>query len=238
MRFPVKFNSIFKKNHHFTHSFKNSAGRNCRGRIVMRTRGKIIKKTKKLVWNKVNTLPLNTIISFNTVNQNFFTLAKAANGLLFYRKTIAPNPRIFGHSFFKYGNTLPSTANTISYIDKLNPKTPICLISKTRFADILFTRANFTNSYIVIKNRTKVTALVKLASGVKKLLSLFATAQQTGRFFKNQSDVKINFKNLRRLGFKSTVRGVAMNPVDHPHGGRTKTIRYPRTPWGRTTKFK
>lgn len=238
MRFSTKFNNIFKKNHHFTLSPKNTAGRNCRGRIVMRTRGKIVKKTKKLAWNKINTLPLNTTISFNIVNQNFFTLAKSANGLLFYRKTIAPNPRIFGHSFFRCGRNLPSIHNTISYIDKLDSKTPICFISKTRFTDILFTRSNFTNSYIVIKNRTKITALIKLASGVKKLLSLFATAQQTGRFFKNQSEVKTNFKNLRRLGFKSTVRGVAMNPVDHPHGGRTKTIRYPRTPWGRTTKFK
>jgi large subunit ribosomal protein L2 len=34
------------------------------------------------------------------------------------------------------------------------------------------------------------------------------------------------------------VRGVAMNPVDHPHGGRTKAIRYQRTPWGKTTKYK
>jgi ribosomal protein L2 len=29
-----------------------------------------------------------------------------------------------------------------------------------------------------------------------------------------------------------------MNPVDHPHGGRTKAIKYQRTPWGKTTKFK
>jgi large subunit ribosomal protein L2 len=29
-----------------------------------------------------------------------------------------------------------------------------------------------------------------------------------------------------------------MNPVDHPHGGRTNTIKYPRTPWGLTTKYK
>jgi large subunit ribosomal protein L2 len=27
-----------------------------------------------------------------------------------------------------------------------------------------------------------------------------------------------------------------MNPVDHPHGGRTKTIRCPLTPWGFPTK--
>jgi large subunit ribosomal protein L2 len=29
-----------------------------------------------------------------------------------------------------------------------------------------------------------------------------------------------------------------MNPVDHPHGGRSSSVRYPRTPWGKTTKFK
>jgi hypothetical protein len=28
-----------------------------------------------------------------------------------------------------------------------------------------------------------------------------------------------------------------MNPNDHPHGGRTKSIKYPRTPWGKTTKY-
>lgn len=40
-----------------------------------------------------------------------------------------------------------------------------------------------------------------------------------------------------RLGRAPRVRGVAMNPNDHPHGGRTKAVKYPRTPWGRTTRF-
>jgi large subunit ribosomal protein L2 len=34
----------------------------------------------------------------------------------------------------------------------------------------------------------------------------------------------------RRRGFAPSVRGVAMNPNDHPHGGRTKAVKYPRTP--------
>jgi len=34
----------------------------------------------------------------------------------------------------------------------------------------------------------------------------------------------------KNFGRNSIVRGVAMNPVDHPHGGRTKSIKYPRTP--------
>lgn len=41
----------------------------------------------------------------------------------------------------------------------------------------------------------------------------------------------------RRLGLSPRVRGVATNPNDHPHGGRTKAVKYPRTPWGRTTRF-
>lgn len=36
----------------------------------------------------------------------------------------------------------------------------------------------------------------------------------------------------RKLGFRPTVRGVAMNPVDHPHGGRTKTSQPEVSPWG------
>jgi large subunit ribosomal protein L2 len=43
----------------------------------------------------------------------------------------------------------------------------------------------------------------------------------------------------RWLGRRPTVRGVAMNPVDHPHGGgegRTSGGRHPVTPWGKPTK--
>ena len=43
----------------------------------------------------------------------------------------------------------------------------------------------------------------------------------------------------RWRGFRPTVRGVAMNPVDHPHGGgegRTSGGRHPVTPWGQPTK--
>jgi large subunit ribosomal protein L2 len=43
----------------------------------------------------------------------------------------------------------------------------------------------------------------------------------------------------RWLGRRPHVRGVAMNPVDHPHGGgegRTSGGRHPVTPWGKPTK--
>jgi large subunit ribosomal protein L2 len=44
---------------------------------------------------------------------------------------------------------------------------------------------------------------------------------------------------VRHMGFRPHVRGVAMNPIDHPHGGgegRTSGGRNPVTPWGKPTK--
>ena len=44
---------------------------------------------------------------------------------------------------------------------------------------------------------------------------------------------------MRHKGKRPSVRGVAMNPIDHPHGGgegRTSGGRHPVTPWGKPTK--
>jgi len=44
---------------------------------------------------------------------------------------------------------------------------------------------------------------------------------------------------VRHMGKRPSVRGVAMNPIDHPHGGgegRTSGGRTPVTPWGKDTK--
>jgi large subunit ribosomal protein L2 len=46
---------------------------------------------------------------------------------------------------------------------------------------------------------------------------------------------------MRWLGHRPVTRGVAMNPIDHPHGGgegRTSGGRHPVTPWGKPTKGK
>jgi len=55
--------------------------------------------------------------------------------------------------------------------------------------------------------------------------------------FKNISWGKAG--RIRHRGFRPTVRGMAMNPVDHPHGGgegRSKSGSHPRSPWGKGAK--
>jgi large subunit ribosomal protein L2 len=83
-------------------------------------------------------------------------------------------------------------------------------------------------------------AQVKLPSGeVRKVhLECVATVGQVGNLdHKNVSIGKAG--RTRWLGRRPHNRGVAMNPVDHPHGGgegKTSGGRHPVTPWGKPTK--
>lgn len=75
------------------------------------------------------------------------------------------------------------------------------------------------------------TALLSLPSGVKKIFSIHCVVLNKAISLKKRNKVR-NTKSgyWRVLGNKPIVRGVAMNAVDHPHGGRTKSVKYPRTP--------
>jgi len=79
---------------------------------------------------------------------------------------------------------------------------------------------------------------VLLPSGKNKIVSTYSRAT-LGRISneRNNSLVWGKAGNKFKQGFKSSVRGVAMNPVDHPHGGRTKTNHPEKSPWGWVTKF-
>lgn len=83
-------------------------------------------------------------------------------------------------------------------------------------------------------------AQVKMPSGEIRLLSLncFATIGQVSN--PDHSNVSLgNAGRRRRLGFRPTVRGTAMNPVDHPHGGgrgKSKGHNQPRSPWNQPAK--
>lgn len=104
---------------------------------------------------------------------------------------------------------------------------------------ILYARAAGTYGKILNKNSSLYLTLIRLPSGAYKLfnsflvVSLQKNALPTLRKVKSQkAGCFVNF------GKKPHVRGVAKNPVDHPHGGRTKAIKCPRTPWGKVAKKK
>ena len=83
-------------------------------------------------------------------------------------------------------------------------------------------------------------ALLKLPSGETRrvMLNCVATIGQVGNL--DHENVSIGKAGRTRwLGKKPHNRGVAMNPVDHPHGGgegKTSGGRHPVTPWGQPTR--
>lgn len=79
---------------------------------------------------------------------------------------------------------------------------------------------------------------LKLSSGEIRLVNgnCYATIGQVSNF--ENSAVKIGKAGRKRwMGFRPTVRGSVMNPVDHPHGGgegkQGVGLKYPKTPWGK-----
>lgn len=78
---------------------------------------------------------------------------------------------------------------------------------------------------------------IRLPTGLLKFINCDALVT-LGRNSNIFSDKQIIGKagTNRNLGKRPSVRGVAMNPVDHPHGGRTKTNSPEVSPWGWITK--
>lgn len=83
-------------------------------------------------------------------------------------------------------------------------------------------------------------ATLRLPSGEVRLVHLncWATVGTLGNAdYKNVVIGKAG--RTRHRGFRPSVRGMAMNPVDHPHGGgqgRSKSGEHPKTPWGKGCK--
>jgi large subunit ribosomal protein L2 len=83
-------------------------------------------------------------------------------------------------------------------------------------------------------------AQIKMPSGETRMVNLacYATIGQVGNL--NYENVSIGKAGRTRwLGIRPTVRGVVMNPIDHPHGGgegKTSGGRHPVSPWGLPTK--
>ena len=83
-------------------------------------------------------------------------------------------------------------------------------------------------------------ARVRLPSGEIRLIRIkcMATVGQLGNV-EHEGMSLGKAGRVRQLGRRPKVRGVAMNPVDHPHGGgegKSSGGRHPSTPWGKPTK--
>ncbi|GHD58824.1 50S ribosomal protein L2 [Thalassobaculum fulvum] len=102
--------------------------------------------------------------------------------------------------------------------------------------------ARSAGTYVQIVGRDAGYALLRLASGEVRMVRSECMATIGAVSNPDQQNINLGKAGRNRwLGKRPAVRGVAMNPVDHPHGGgegRTSGGRHPVTPWGKPTKGK
>jgi large subunit ribosomal protein L2 len=97
--------------------------------------------------------------------------------------------------------------------------------------------ARSAGTYVQLVGRDAGNALLRLASGEVRMVSAECRATIGAVSNPDEQNVSIGKAGRNRWkGWRGHVRGEAMNPVDHPLGGRTKGGRHPVSPWGQNAK--
>jgi large subunit ribosomal protein L2 len=127
------------------------------------------------------------------------------------------------------GNRLP--------LSSIPSNTWIHSVERSPMGGAVISRSAGTRCKLLRGSSGGETALVSLPSGHKVELSpgCFATVGSVSNPKHNQ--IVLRKAGVSRwLGHRPFSRGIAKNPVDHPHGGRTNGGCHPKTPWGKLTR--
>jgi len=218
----------------------STGGRNNHGRITVRHRGGGHKRRYRMVDFKRRKHDVSGRIERLEYDPNrsaFIALVKYDDGELAY--ILAPQRVSVGDSVIagervdiKPGNAMP--------MENIPVGTIIHNIEMKPGGGGKIARAAGTYAQLVGKDAGF--AQLRLGSGELRMVP--ARCMATVGSVSNPDNKNINKAKAGRnrwLGWRPTVRGVVMNPVDHPHGGgegRTSGGRHPVTPWGVPTKGK
>lgn len=223
-----------------TKGIVRSAGRNNHGRRTSGRRGGKVKNKYRLIDFKRNKYDVEAEIVRLEYDPNrtcFIALIKYTDETLSY--IIAPQRVKAGDKVISgekvdvvNGNAMPMRnmpVGTIIHNVELKPGKGAQL-------------ARSAGSYAQLVGKSGGYVLVKLRSGEVRQIPSTCMATIGSVSNPDHQNTKIGKAGRNRwLGRRPHVRGVAMNPVDHPHGGgegKTSGGRHPVTPWGKPTKGK
>ena len=243
---------IFPK---LSYKHKYLSGRGSSGRVILRThKSKLVKQRNfkvnyKFRYKNIGFLAAVIMLPFS---HKMFSLFFLSSGSATYIPTTTTHKLFLLTRLYTFNFKINKYKNKFALFFKkafieqgfflllhLPKHKPISLLEILPGKGIQYVRSPGTFAKITRVNRHLNTGLLTLPSGVKKIFSTFSISSP-GTNTLSDSKLWLNNKAgyYSKYGRKPIVRGVAKNPFDHPHGGRTKTIHYPRTPWGKTTKFK
>lgn len=223
-----------------TEGLTKKGGRNNTGRITMRRRGGGAKRRYRVVDFKRGKIDMTATVQRLEYDPNrtaFIALVEYEDGeqayILAPQRLKAGDQVISGSKVdVKPGNAMPMANMPIgTIIHNVEMKVG-------KGGQI----ARSAGTYAQLVGRDQGYAQIKLSSGELRVVR--AECMATIGAVSNPDQQNINLGKAgrnRHLGKRPSVRGVVMNPVDHPHGGgegRTSGGRHPVSPWGKPTKGK
>ncbi len=219
---------------------KKTGGRNNYGRITVRHKGGGHKRKYRIIDFKRNKIDIPAkvlTIEYDPNRSARIALVAYADGEKRY--ILAPNG-------LKVGDTIISSEKAEVKIGNTMPLKNIPVGTIIHNVELHIGKggqlARAAGAYAQIAGKEGNYALLKLPSGeLRKVhINCKATIGQVSNL--DHENIVIGKAGRSRwLGIRPTVRGVAMNPVDHPHGGgegRQKGYPYPMSPWGKNSKGK
>jgi len=213
----------------------STGGRNSHGHMTSRRRGNGVKKAYRLIDFKRQKRDMVATVERLEYDPNrtaFIALIKYEDGTLSY--ILAPQRLSAGdkvvsaeNADIKPGNAMPlknMPVGTIVHNIEMQPGKGGQL-------------ARSAGCYAQLIGKDAGYAQIRLSSGELRLVladSLATVGAVSNADHQNETIGKAG--RARWMGRRPSVRGIAMNPVDHPHGGRTNGGRNPVSPWGWKTK--
>lgn len=217
---------------------KNHAGRGAGGRISVRRKGGGHKKKYRQIdfrRDKIGIPGTVKAIEYDPNRSSFIALVAYKDGEKRYM--LAPEGLAVGRVVLS-GPEAPYEPGNAMPLAKVPLGMLVHNIELTLGRGGQMARSAGTSAAVVAKEGEYVT--VRLPSGEMRLVHgrCFATIGELGN--KDHMNVRLGKAGRSRWqGKRPKVRGTAMNPVDHPHGGgegKAKGGRHPVTPWGQPTK--
>lgn len=218
-------------------SKKQNAGRNNTGRITVRHRGGGVKRHYRLVNHKLAAGLVVTVeeIEYDPNRSARIARVKDQHGL--YHYILADTSMTVG-KVITSGADAPIESSNRMPLANIPVGTQIYAIEINPGKGAQMVRSAGTKAQLMAKEGDY--AQVRLPSGEVRRFRLEATAAIGVVGNVQHQNVKIGSAGRnRRKGIRPSVRGIAMNAVDHPHGGGDGGAhgvgRTPRTPWGQLT---
>jgi large subunit ribosomal protein L2 len=225
-----------------TYGMCNSSARNNTGHITVRHHGGGAKRSARILnFYNIQMLPTFVLrIEYDPVRSAYIALVCQQRNMHTILCYILASRGIYAGTYIDTGNVNAMHAGIALHLSKAPLGAMVHSITKEHTAGIQYVRSSGTFGQVI--SRQIATVLVKLPSGEKRLFSSAACATLGSVSNADAKDAKLGKAGRSRwLNVRPSVRGIAMNPIDHPHGGgqgRTGTGRHPVSPWGFLAKGK